>query len=112
MTGRLGDLAREPTEAVGRCRGSWAGETPRGLGRVGSGHGGGSQGTLLADSWSLGPWQEPVCMQWGIARWQEEMEWVSSLFQDVSGEELGRSLGGSLQGRVFCFFFFPLMGEN
>lgn len=51
-------------------------------------------------------------MQWGIARWQEEMEWVSSLFQDVSGEELGRSLGGSLQGRVFCFFFFPLMGEN
>ena len=49
-------------------------------------------------------------MQWGIARWQEEMEWVSSLLQDVSGEELGRSLGGSLQGRVFCFVFFPLMG--
>ena len=47
-------------------------------------------------------------MCWGTARWQEEMEWASSLLQDISGEELGRNLGGSLQGRVFfLFFFFP-----
>ena len=109
-TGRLGDLAREPTKVLSRWGGSWVGETPRGLGRVGSSHGHGGQSTPLARQLVPLPLAGASLDALGRNRWQEEREWASSLLQEVSGEELGGSLGGSLQGRVFFFFF--LMGEN
>ena len=83
---------------------------PWGLGRVGSSHGHGGQSTPLARQLVPLPLAGASLDALGCNRWQEEREWASSLLQEVSGEELGGSLGGSLQGRVFFFFF--MMGEN
>lgn len=100
-TGRLGDLAGEPTEALGRWGGSWVGETPRGLGRVGAVTGVEVRAHLWLGSWSLGPWQETVWMHWGATDGRSGHLHSSKRFLVKS---LGEAWGAAFRAGSFFFF--------